>query len=48
MIAGYRCDAAGYFDVRDPIYGSSDVAVATFTTSYRGSGSWTHTYYTEA
>ncbi len=48
MIAGYRCDTVGYFDIRDPIYGSSDVAVATFTTSYRGSGSWTHTYYTEA
>ena len=48
MIAGYRCDSVGYFDIRDPIYGSSDVAVATFTTSYRGSGSWTHTYYTEA
>jgi hypothetical protein len=48
MIAGYRCDAVGYFDIRDPIYGSSDVAVATFTTSYQGSGSWTHTYYTEA
>jgi hypothetical protein len=48
VIAGYRCDAVGYFEIRDPFYGSSDVAVATFTTSYQGSGSWTHTYYTEA
>jgi hypothetical protein len=48
MIAGYRCAAVGYFDIRDPIWGSTDVAVATFTTSYQGSGSWTHTYYTEA
>jgi Papain-like cysteine protease AvrRpt2 len=48
MIAGYRaCDPDGYIDVRDPIYGSSDVSLATFTSSYHGTGSWTHTYYTE-
>jgi hypothetical protein len=48
-IAGYRaCDPDEYIDVRDPIYGSSDVALATFTSSYQGTGSWTHTYYTEA
>jgi hypothetical protein len=49
MIAGYRsCDPDDYIDVRDPIYGSSDIALATFTSSYQGTGSWTHTYYTEA
>jgi hypothetical protein len=48
MIAGYRaCDPDEYIDVRDPIYGSSDIALATFTTGYQGTGSWTHTYYTE-
>jgi hypothetical protein len=47
MIAGYRsCDPDSYIDVRDPIYGSSDIALATFTSSYQGTGSWTHTYYT--
>jgi len=48
MIAGYRsCDPDQYIDVRDPIYGSSDIPLATFTSSYQGTGSWTHTYYTE-
>jgi hypothetical protein len=49
VIAGYRsCDPNEYIDVRDPIYGSSDIAIATFTSSYQGTGSWTHTYYTES
>jgi hypothetical protein len=49
MIVGYRsCDPDEYIDVRDPIYGSSDIALATFTSNYQGSGSWTHTYYTQA
>lgn len=48
VIAGYLCDSVPYLDIQDPIYGSSDVALATFTTSYQGTGSWTHTYYTEA
>jgi hypothetical protein len=46
MIAGYRCDDDDWLDVRDPIYGSTDVTLATFTSSYQGTGSWTHTYYT--
>ncbi len=48
VIVGYLCDAVGYLDVRDPIFGSSDIAMATFATSYQGTGSWTHTYYTQA
>jgi len=49
VIVGYRaCDRDEYIDVRDPIYGSSDLPISTFTSSYRGTGSWTHTYYTEA
>jgi hypothetical protein len=49
MIAGYRsCDPDEFIDVRDPIFGSSDIARSTFASSYQGTGSWTHTYYTEA
>jgi hypothetical protein len=49
MIAGYRsCDPDEYIDVRDPIYGSSDIPRATFASSYQGTGAWTHTYYTES
>jgi hypothetical protein len=36
-----------YFDIDDPIYGKSHLSVADFSTSYQGSGSWTHTYYTK-
>jgi Papain-like cysteine protease AvrRpt2 len=46
-IIGYRI-----FDemlaVDDPWYGKSDVSYATFTSSYQGSGSWTHSYFTTA
>jgi hypothetical protein len=47
MIAGYRCRDGGWLDIRDPIFGASDVPLAIFTSSYQGTGSWTHTYYTE-
>ena len=36
-----------YFDIDDPIYGKSHLSVADFTSSYQGSGTWTHTYYTK-
>jgi hypothetical protein len=32
----------------DPFYGKSDVGLSTFTSSYQGSGSWTHSYFTKA
>lgn len=32
--------------VDDPIYGPSDVAFATLTNAYQGSGTWTHSYFT--
>lgn len=32
--------------IEDPLYGQSIIPLATFQTSYRSSGSWTHTYYT--
>jgi hypothetical protein len=33
--------------VDDPLYGRSHVDYRTFCTDYRGSGTWTHTYYTK-
>ena len=36
-----------YFDIDDPIYGKSHLSVNDFSTSYQGSGTWTHTYYTK-
>ncbi|HEY9657776.1 MAG TPA: papain-like cysteine protease family protein [Allocoleopsis sp.] len=36
-----------YFDIDDPIYGKSQLTVDTFTNSYQGNGSWTHTYFTK-
>jgi hypothetical protein len=36
-----------YLMIDDPIYGKSTMTLATFMTSYRGSGTWTHTYYTK-
>jgi Papain-like cysteine protease AvrRpt2 len=34
--------------VEDPIYGTSDIAYSTLASSYQGSGSWTHTYFTRS
>jgi hypothetical protein len=47
-VVGYLEDATDYVAVDDPIYGRSDVTYDTLTSSYQGSGSWTHTYYTKA
>ena len=33
--------------VDDPIYGKSDVNYSVLQTSYQGSGTWTHSYYTK-
>jgi Papain-like cysteine protease AvrRpt2 len=33
--------------VEDPIYGTSDIAYSTLSSSYQGTGSWTHTYFTQ-
>jgi Papain-like cysteine protease AvrRpt2 len=48
MICGCLNDATGMLEVRDPIYGTSEISIASFASGYQGSGSWTHTYYTEA
>src|SRR5206468_11866517 len=47
-IIGYLEDAVNYAAVDDPVYGESDLTYDTLKTSYQGSGSWTHTYYTRA
>lgn len=37
-----------YFDIDDPIYGKSHLTVSDFSSNYQGSGSWTHTYFTQS
>jgi hypothetical protein len=32
--------------VKDPWYGASYITYATLVSGYQGTGSWTHTYYT--
>ena len=49
VIVGYRSDSGGdWVAVADPWYGPSDVRLATFSTAYQGSGSWTDTYRTRS
>jgi hypothetical protein len=36
-----------FVDIDDPIFGKSHITLATFTSNYQGSGSWTHTYFTK-
>jgi papain like cysteine protease AvrRpt2 len=48
MISGCLDAATGLLEVRDPIFGTSEISIASFASNYQGSGSWTHTYYTEA
>ena len=43
----YSAGGIDYVSVDDPIYGRSDVNYATLQTAYKGSGTWTHTYYTK-
>lgn len=40
-------DATEQVDVRDPIYGTSTYDYDAFRDRYRGSGRWTHSYYTQ-
>jgi hypothetical protein len=47
-VIGYLEGVVEYVAVDDPIYGKSDLTFSALTTSYQGSGSWTHTYYTKA
>jgi hypothetical protein len=45
-IIGYRI-LDQMLAVDDPWYGKSDVSYTTFSSSYQGSGSWTHSYFTQ-
>jgi hypothetical protein len=47
-LSGYSSSPSGDFvTVEDPIYGQSTLLLSTFQTAYQGSGSWTHTYWTQ-
>lgn len=49
VIQGYSLIAGmEYFDIDDPIYGKSHLAVSDFANNYQGSGTWTHTYFTQS
>jgi hypothetical protein len=48
VISGYLNDGTvEEVTVDDPYWGRSQMTLAIFTSSYRGSGSWTHSYYTK-
>ena len=47
-ITGYSSSATNQFvTVDDPIYGHPTLPYGTLCTSYQGSGSWTHSYWTQ-
>jgi Papain-like cysteine protease AvrRpt2 len=49
VIYGYsRLLGMEYFDIDDPIWGKSHLAISDFASNYQGSGSWTHTYFTKS
>jgi hypothetical protein len=51
FMAIYGCsDRTGIFflSIDDPIYGKSDLSLIDYSRNYKGSGSWTHSYYTKA
>ena len=49
VIEGYKPDPGSErVAVEDPWYGASDLALTAFTSSYQGTGSWTHSYTTQA
>jgi hypothetical protein len=43
---GYDTAGGQYLSVKDPFYGTSTYPYASFQSAYRGSGSWSHSYYT--
>ncbi len=47
QLQGYEVVNVDFVGVEDPWYGSSYMAYDTFKNNYQGSGSWTHTYYTQ-
>jgi hypothetical protein len=45
-IAGYSTNGGQFVDVEDPWYQASAVSYAVLQSAYKGTGSWTHTYWT--
>ena len=45
MVTGYNTDG-NKITIQDPWYGTSTIMYSYYLSSYQGSGSWTHTYYT--
>jgi hypothetical protein len=45
---GYNAQSGQIVSVDDPIYGPSDVPYNVLTSSYQGTGTWTHSYFTKA
>lgn len=47
IMGQYSAGGVDYVTVDDPIYGRSDVTYTTLQTAYQGTGTWTHSYYTQ-
>jgi len=48
VIFGYDDSTpTNYVVVADPIWGVSQIPYSVFSSSYRGNGTWTHSYYTQ-
>jgi hypothetical protein len=48
VIYGYsRIGGTEYFDIDDSLNGKSHLSVTVFSSSYQGTGMWTHTYFTK-
>lgn len=45
-IAGYSTNGGQFVDVEDPWYSASTVTYAVLQSAYKGTGAWTHTYWT--
>jgi Peptidase_C39 like family len=47
VIDGYSANDNGYVNVRDPWFGDSTCEYQEFVERYRGTGAWTHSYWTK-
>jgi len=48
VMEAFRSPGTQMVAIDDPIYGQSDISLATYSTAYQGSGSWTHSYKTKS
>ena len=46
VIEGARASNS-FIHIDDPIFGETNMAIGTYSTAYQGTGSWTHTYFTQ-